>query len=357
MVKGKLIDGINKGLEPVVEVLSKVLGELSVKFLETGFNLLKEVYPYTQDLSQLFDKIVATGDQKLVPEIEKLVTEKRKEAQERVNGLLQKALENLIGDLSASVSIDALASLFTPIKKIVDLINNVFDIFLNPAPHSYCIEYLCQYREKLEALNPADKDFREKVEETLDQEESWVMWRRYWVYWDYRWKAWSIYYFAYAIPELSALSKILRKNAFKFSILHKKWIKRWCYRFGDHLHERAKRSTASTWSEDIRISFTNGYNEANEWFKSKVTDILHKMVIDFFFSAIGLKVEELIMKGLEEVLTPLTKEIPSPIDEVLDIDTLCRECINTALRQNITRLVDTSIVDPYVKAWNTFSFT
>jgi len=238
----------------------------------------------------------------------------------------------------------------------VDLINNVFDVFLNPSPHAYCIEYLCEYRAKLEALSPSDKDFRKSVEDVLDQEESWVMWRRYWVYWDYRWKAWSIYYFAYAIPDLSSLSKFLQEYAFQFAVLHKKWMKRWCYRFGDHLHERAKKSTDKSWKEDIRISFTNGFNEANAWFKSQVADILHNMVIEFFYSAIGLKVEELVMKALEEVITPINEEIPAPINEVLDIDTLCRECINTSLRQNITRLVDSAIVDPYVKAWNTFSF-
>jgi hypothetical protein len=357
MAKGKIIDSINKALAPVVEALEGLLKEMAEKFMDTGFGLLKEVYPYTQDLSELFDKIVETGDQKLVPDIEKLVTSKRAEAYERVNGILQKALENIIGDFSSKVTIEALGSLFSPLKKILDLINNVFDVFLNPAPHHYCIEYLCEYRSKLEALSPSDKDFRDRVEEVLDQEEMWVMWRRYWVYWDYRWKAWSIYYFSYAIPEISTLSKILRKNAFKFAFLHKKWIKRWCYRFGDHLHERAKKATDKTWKEDIRISFTNGYNEANAWFKSKVAAILHRMVIDFFFSAIGLKVEEMVMKVLEEVITPIQNEIPPPINEILDLDTLARECINTALRQNIERIVNNAIVDPYVKAWGTFSFT
>jgi hypothetical protein len=78
MVKGKLIEGINKGLSPVIEALEPILRTLSENFMETGFNLLKEVYPYTQDVSELFDKICETGDQKLVPEIEKLVNEKKK---------------------------------------------------------------------------------------------------------------------------------------------------------------------------------------------------------------------------------------------------------------------------------------
>jgi len=136
----------------------------------------------------------------------------------------------------------------------------------------------------------------------------------------------------------------------------KKWIKRWCFRFGDHLHERAKRATNNSWKEDIRVSFLNGYNEANQYFKGQVADILHKLVIDFFYGAIGLKVEETVMKALEVVIQPIQSEIPSPIDEILDLDTLCRECISTSLRQNITRLVDNSIVQPYVNAWNDFTF-
>jgi len=80
------------------------------------------------------------------------------------------------------------------------------------------------------------------------------------------------------------------------------------------------------------------------------------MVIDFFFSAIGIKVEETVMKTLELVITPIQNEIPSPIDEILELDTLARECINTSLKQNITRIVDNCIVEPYVTAWNDLTF-
>jgi hypothetical protein len=356
LVKGKLIEGINKGLEPIVEALEPILKSLSEKFMETGFSLVKEVYPYSQELFKLFDDIIETGDPKLCDELEKLVTAKKTELIDKANGLLQKSLEAIIGDLSQHVTIDALGSLFHPLKKIVDLLNNIVDVFLNPAPHAPPLKYMCEYRARLEELNPADNDFKDRVEEILDQEESWVMWRRYWTYWDYRWKAWSIYYFSYSLPELSPISKILQKNAFKFAFIHKKWLKRWCYRFGDHLHEKAKRTSANTWKEDIRTSFGLGYKEANHYFKTQVIKILHKMVIDFFFSAIGLKVEAVVMKALEVVLDPIQKEIPSPIDEIIELDTICRECINKALRDNITRLVDNGIVQPYVEAWKNFEF-
>jgi len=55
-----------------------------------------------------------------VEEIDKLVSSKRIEAEEKVNGVLQKSVEHIVGDLSAHVTIDALSSLFSPIKKIID---------------------------------------------------------------------------------------------------------------------------------------------------------------------------------------------------------------------------------------------
>jgi len=84
-VKGKLIEGINAGLNPMVEALEPIVKELSERFMETGFSLVKEVYPYSQDLFKLFDDIVQSGDEKLCDEIEKLVTSKRVEAEDKVN--------------------------------------------------------------------------------------------------------------------------------------------------------------------------------------------------------------------------------------------------------------------------------
>jgi len=169
---------------------------------------------------------VETGDEKLVEEIEKLVSSKKVEAEDKVNGLLQKSLENVIGDLAEHVTIEALGSLFHPLKKLTELIKTVFDVFLNPVPHVWCIRVLCEHRAKLERLTPGEGDFRAKVDEMLDEEEMWLLWRRWWTYWEYNWKAWSIYWIAYGIPEFSTISKIIRKHAFKFAIIHKKWIKK-----------------------------------------------------------------------------------------------------------------------------------
>jgi len=270
-IKDALKKGIEEGLDPIAGQLNPVLKSLAERGIEPSMVLVKELYPYYQAVSRQFDIIIDTGDGKQAEEIEKYITETRVEIEDKINGVLQKAVEGAIGDLSQHVTLDALASLFSPIRKLLELVNNAFDLFLNPIPHVRCIQVMCEYRAKLLELSPSSPDFREKVEDILDQEESWLLWRRWWTYWDYRWKAWSIYYFSWGIPELSGVANIVREHAFQYAIVQKKWIKKWSFRFGDHLHERAKTATGETWPAILRECFAEGYKEANAFLKKKGT--------------------------------------------------------------------------------------
>jgi len=182
------------------------------------------------------------------------------------------------------------------------------------------------------------------------------MWRRWWTYWDYRYKAWSIYYHTWGISELVPIARVFRDYAFKFAVIQKKWIKHWSYRFGDHLHERAKKATPQTWKDSVKLCFKIGYEEANATFKKQCFELLYTLVQDFFFSAIGVKVEEFIMKSLAPIIDPLSKTVPPPINEVLEVETIARESINKALKDSLTKLVDNAIVGPVVSAWSTQNF-
>jgi len=270
--------------------------------------------------------------------------------------VLQKAIEGALGDLSKHVTLEALSSLFSPIRKLVELINSAFDLFLNPVPHLRCIQTMCEYRVKLEELSPTAADFREKVEDILDQEESWLMWRRWWTYWDYRWKAWSIYYFSWGVPELSTIAHVLRETSFQYAIVQKKWIKKWSFRFGDHLHERAKTATPETWRNTVRHCFGIGYREANDFLRKRAYDIFTNLVRQFFFAAIGVKVQDVVMKLLTPALDEASKLIPAPINEILDIHTITVEAIDEALNEQITSQVNECFIEPYVAAWRNLSF-
>jgi len=289
-----------------------------------------------------------------VDEIGTIVKEKREEAEKKVNEILQKAIEGAVGELSAQVTIEALASLFTPLQKLLDVVNNVFDLCFNPTPQIRCIQTMCEWRAKLEAVDISNGT--DEVEDLLDREESWLMWRRWWTYWDYRYKAWSIYYNTWGISELVCVSRVAQEHAFKFAVLQKKWIKRWSYRFGDHLHERAKKANPGNWKETVKTCFALGYQEANQFFMAKSYALLHSLLRQFFFAAIGVKVEEFIMKALKPVIEPLSKAVPAPINEVLEVETLTRESINKALTDAIDKLVDQAIVAPFAESWEKQTF-
>jgi len=219
----------------------------------------------------------------------------------------------------------------------------------NPTPQVRCIQTLCEWRGKLEAVDISNS--LDEVEDLLDREESWLMWRRWWTYWEYRYKAWSIYYLTWGIPELVPIARVFREYAFKLAIIHKKWIKRWSYRFGDHLHERAKKATPATWKETVKDCFVIGYNEANDFFAKKCYALLYQLVQDFFYNAIGVKVEEFLMKALATVIEPLSKTIPAPLNEIIDVDSIARDSINKALKDALTKLVDTAVVGPVTTTW------
>jgi len=317
-------------------------------------SVIRDVNPARVDVLNKLEDIVKSGDEKAAEEIGTIVKDRRVQAEEKVNAVLQKAIEGALGDLSGQVTIEALSTLFSPIQKLTDLVNNVFDLVFNPTPQIRCIQTLCEWRAKLEDLDISNGT--NEVEDLLDREESWLLWRRWWTYWDYRYKAWSIYYHTWSIQELVCISRVVQEHAFQFAVLQKKWIKRWSFRFGDHLHESAKKATPQTWKQTVRQSFTAGYAEANQYFQKRSTEILYSLAKQFFFAAIGTKVEEFLMKGLKPVIEPLSKAVPAPVNEVLDVETISRESINKALKDSIDKLVDQAMVAPFVSAWQKQTF-
>jgi len=356
-VKKNLIQAIQEALNPICEQLNPVLKSLADRGVEPGMTLLKELYPYYHHLAGLFEIIIEKGDEKQVEEIEKYVKESRADVEAKVNDIIANSLKGALGDLAQHITLDALTNLFSPIRKLVELINIVFDLFLNPVPHIRCIQTMCEYRAKLEALSPSAPDFREQVEDILDQEESWLLWRRWWVYWDYRWKAWSIYYYSWGVPELSTVAHVFQDYSFQYAKVQKKWIKRWSFRFGDHLHERAKVATPETWKETVRECFGIGYKEANIFLRKKSFAIFTNLLRYFFYAAVGVKVQDVLMKVLTPVLEAVSKVIVAPLDEILDVTSITNDCIEEALMRQITSTVEDSMIEPYYSAWSQLTFT
>eukprot|EP01125_Pyxidicula_operculata_P000263 TRINITY_DN10340_c0_g1_i1.p1 TRINITY_DN10340_c0_g1~~TRINITY_DN10340_c0_g1_i1.p1 ORF type:complete len:678 (+),score=214.89 TRINITY_DN10340_c0_g1_i1:59-2092(+) len=353
-IKKKLSDQIKEGLEPILEQVQPVLGKLAEKFVEPVMDVMGELAPARKEVLDKFQEVVDTGDVNKVDEIEKIVKGKRQEAEQKVNSMIEKSLEGVLGELSAAITIEALSELFSPLKKLINVIETTFGLLFDPTPHLYPLKKMCEYRIQIEDLDISQGT--DKVEDLLDQEESWVMWRRWWTGWDYRYKAWSLYYHTWGISELAGVSLVVRKSAFDYAQMQRKWIKRWCYTFGDYLHEKAKTATPAEWKKIVKESFEIGYNKANEYFYRRSMQILKEFVLAFFYAAIGVKVEEFLMKALKVILDPLTKQIPSPISDILDVENIARESINKALSDSMTLVVTKTMIEPFVAAFEKAKF-
>jgi len=83
--------------------------------------------------------------------------------------------------------------------------------------------------------------------------------------------------------------------------------------------------------------------------------LLYSMLQKFFFAAIGIKVEEFLMKNLKPVIEPLSKAVPPPINQVLEVESITRESINKALKDAVDKMVDQAVVTPFVAAWASFT--
>eukprot|EP01124_Arcella_intermedia_P017224 TRINITY_DN24007_c0_g1_i1.p1 TRINITY_DN24007_c0_g1~~TRINITY_DN24007_c0_g1_i1.p1 ORF type:complete len:670 (-),score=154.45 TRINITY_DN24007_c0_g1_i1:36-1979(-) len=350
-IKRNLTKAISEGLAPIFEQLNPALKSMAEQGVNPAMTLAGEIIPYYSNFYKIFESVLDKPDEKQVEQIEKFIKDVRGEAEKKVNDIIQKSLETILGDLAKHVTLDALSTLFSPIKRLVDLVNNSFDLFLNPTPHVRCIQTMCEYISKLEQLDPSSENFREQVDDILDQEESWLIWRRWWVYWEYRWKAWSIYYFSWGIPDLASVAYVIRDHSLEYSKIQKKWIKRWAFRFGDHLHHKAKGATKENWHQLINESFRMSFYEANREMRRKVSHLFESLIKLFFYGAVGVKVQDFLMKSLAPVVDGLGKTIPAPINEVLDIVTITNDAIEDALTHHLNQSVEECFVETYQKAW------
>jgi len=269
-------------------------------------------------------------------------------------------------ELSSRITIEPLSPILNPVKKLPDIISNIFELVYNPIPQLWTIQMLCEYRLALEELSPTATRFNLDMDILLDRGENRLIYRRCRTYWDYRSKAWSLFYSASRCSELINVSFALRKAAFGFASLQKQWIKIWGFTFGDYVFERSKgdfgeyffegaKKAEHSWKQTVRECFLIGYSKANSFSRERGTQILKQLIIDLFFSSIGAKVEEFLLspKGqLRHAMEPISKAIRSPVNELLDMDNIARESINKILMDCVTAVVERDVITPFLEQYS-----
>jgi len=140
----------------------------------------------------------------------------------------------------------------------------------------------------------------------------------------------------------------IRRYALKFAKIHYHYDKKFSYKFGDYLHQMAKQATPENWKATVEECFMIGFRKANKMALKKARNIARRMVIDFIYEAIAGKIEALIIGGMREIISPLERAIPDPINKILDLNSIVTESVQKALRDVVEEIAVDCIINPFM---------
>jgi len=347
-IKEKLTEGIKRGLEPVMEALSPILSGLTEALSEPLVRVFGESSDDINRIKQALNDAVQSGEEAKCEEIKIVVQQIKEDKYQRINELLQEKLESVIGDLSSHVSIQDLSELFGPLRSLINIVESAFNLVLNPEHQVYCLKTLCEHRRIIESLDISKDGALVELERLLDNEESWVLWRRWWTWYYYNCEAWSLYYNLWRLDGIGSAIYPIRKASLKYAKIHYKYDKKFSFKFGDYLHKMAKDATPENWKTTVEDCFMIGYKKANQMALKESKKIGHRLVVDFIYESVAGKIEKMIVGGMKEIITPLESLIPNPINKLLDLNSIVAESVQKALRGAVEELVTENIINPFV---------
>jgi hypothetical protein len=269
--------------------------------------------------------------------------------EEKFTKLLKDISEEVVKAVKAKINFEPLLSALDPFDRFGDMLKPLIGVFPDVSPHLPALKYLVEYRTQI--LKYDISKGPQGVEDILDRSEGWIYWRSWWVQYEYRDEIWKLYYLCYGIPELCNFRYVFRSRGFQFARFQRKFMRKWSYIFGDYLHEGAKTATPATWQNVVNSCFLIGYQKAVEWWKPKAQAFLVSLIHEWVYHFIGTKIEAFAIKALEPVVSALAATVPSPLNQVVEIEEIANESVVDALHQTVDKLVVDTILTPASKAW------
>jgi len=282
------------------------------------------------------EAVVATEDLEKMKVIREEVVAIRNNIVKAVEEQLEKAVEAIVGDFKAKVSVDALLTVFDPVNRLNQVGKNFFQ-FIDPSNQFTVLEKLFEWKKKVK------EGGRDKVEESLDKEEwdidYWHVWRmnsniRYsgWC------AAWNLYQ---ALPDSYSAVRVFENFVEDFAKLNERtFLNKFSYKFGDYLHEAAKTATTpEAFNAAVDQCFMIGYQRAVKHFHKHWMFIVVTNMRKVFRALFVDKITKTLLEVSQAAIEPLAAMIISPLDNLLDINTI----VTKAIRENMDRLLDETI--------------
>jgi len=244
-------------------------------------------------------------------------------------------LEPVLGPFKSSISIEALGAIFSPLERMDKLLYWIVE-FMDPANQLHVLGELLRHKKKIKESPP------EKVEELLDDEE-WDI--SYWAIWrsncNLKYAGWRTAYELYvSLPsECSALVNLYYRFIDSVAKINKRASKKFSYKFGDYLSDRAKTCTPDNWAKTVDECFMIGYNKALKCARK----YLLRKVIKYLQLAIRVmvinKLEKSILDTVGEAIKPVQELIIPPIDLLINLDAMVSDVISGTIDNCLLELV------------------
>lgn len=337
-LKIKVSDALGAGLAPVVDGIKGLVGPMAAQIIPELEKAVSAAAPaekfaaYYRD----FEQVIVSEDVEKMHEIQKEMADIRANVIKQVDEQLEKAMEPILGDFKAKVSIEALMSIFGPVARLNAISKNFFE-FIDPGTQFHVVEVLLKWKKQIK------ENGKDKVEEYLDREE-WDI--DYWEVWRLNsrisytgWSAaWNLYRL---LPDAYSAVSVFEEFVRDFAKLNKvAFKKKFSYKFGDYLHEEAKTcTTPEEFNAAVDRCFLIGYQRCVKYINKHFMRIVVKNVKACLRAMFIDKLTKMLLEGAAVVIDPLASMIVSPLDNLIEIGSI----VDQAIRENMDNLLDETI--------------
>jgi len=354
-VKTQIRKALLEAMQPITNELESVFSQLFGDILKSVLQILTDFKPKKNEVVKALEDLMLNGDEKKIPEINEKVKNIRKEAIERMNKELDAIVTKKLGDIKDKIKLKELSEAFSPFSKLNKIVENVFNLVLNPEPNLEVVGVMLNHRKKIEKAK--DTSQSAELSDLLDQEEADVNWHSWWSNWKYRHEAWTLYYELGRIEELGSIIYPVRESAFEYAQMQKEYLSIFSWKFGDYLWYSSKDvESTQDFTKIVQKSFVSGYEKANAFARERGSRILKSSIQTMVKISLIGKIEAIIMPNIKGSISSLEGSLPSPANQLLDVKNLVSETIDETLTKVVNDLLEKNLFEPFADQFKKLDF-
>jgi len=322
-------------INPVMDQRKPFLRKLLKVFVPLIMKALAILNERKEEFDNILREGINTGDLAKVKELAQKVAGLKTAVQDKINDSMQDLIEGVVGDLKKEITIEAIGSIFSPLGRLLNIFSS-FMKMVDPGNFTDITMIILDHKERILKGGPQD------AERNMDWEEWEVDWRSRWAGYDIRWYGRSLYYELWCLSdELAPIAQVVLDFSVDYSEIHYKAMKKFSFKFGDYLHGALEdKEDKRPFPEQVNSAMIIGYERSVKCTKKYGAISIHKHVRALIKTPIVGPIEKMITPLIEAVTKPLDSAIPSPGDQILNVESMVSSCINKVIEDVVDQILD-----------------